>query len=131
MKKREPRERKPIDTKLLGWLTAHTLLVMLVFAVCVYGIGSVFLGKIVYFGYLILGIALLFVAVVLNGGFDNEPPTVDDIAGNLTKEQRQAVVDKIHKHRALAKKVLFFDFPFLLCLLLDTIYVLLPTGGLF
>ncbi len=131
MKKRENKERKPIDTKLLGRLVAETVAVMLIFSVCVYGVGSVLLGKIVYFSYLTIGVVLLILAVGLNGGFDTELPTPDQIVGNLTMQERVAFVEKIKKRKALAKKVMFFDFPFLLCLLLDTIYVMLPTGGPF
>lgn len=131
MKKRDNKERKPIDTKVLGYLLTETVAVMLLFSVCVYGIGSVLLGKIVYFSYLIIGIALLVVAVGLNGGFDTEVPHPDDITGNLSREERMAFVEKIRLRKEWAKKVLFFDFPFLLCLLLDTIYVMLPTGGPF
>ena len=131
MKKRDNKERKAPDTKLLGYLLIETVAVMLLFSVCVYGVGSVWLGKIVYFAYLILGVALLVAAVGLNGGFDTEVPSPDDITGNLSLSQREAFVEKIKVRKAWAKKVLFFDFPFLLCLLLDTIYVMLPTGGPF
>lgn len=131
MKKRDKKERKPIDTKLLGYLLTETLAVMLLFSVSVYGVGSVLLGKIVYFSYLIIGVVLLVLAVGLNGGFDAELPSPEDITGNLSLEERVAFVEKIKVRKAWAKKVLFFDFPFLLCLLLDTIYVMLPTGGPF
>ena len=131
MKNRENKEKKPFDTKMLAWLTAECLAVMLIFAVCVYGVGSIQFGKIVYFGYLIIGIALLIIAVGLNGGFDTSIPEPEDIVGNLTMEERIAFVEKIRRRKALAKKVLFLDFPFLCCLLLDTIYVYLPAGGFF
>lgn len=131
MKKRENKDKKPIDIKLLSWLFAESLVVMLIFSVCVYGVGSITFGKIVYFGYLIIGIALLLLAVWLNGGFDTSVPEPEDIVGNLTMQERIAFVEKIRRRKQLAKKVMFLDFPFLCCLLLDTIYVYLPAGGLF
>ena len=130
MKKRENKPRKQIDTKLLSYLLCESVVVMLLFSVSVYGIGSVLLGKIVYFSYLIVGLLLLVVAVGLNGGFDTEVPDPEDITGNLSLEERTLFVQKIRIRKQWAKKVLFFDFPFLLCLLLDTIYVMLPQGGL-
>ena len=114
---------------MLGYLLTETVAVMLLFSVSVYGIGSVLLGKIVYFSYLAIGLGLLVVAVGLNGGFDSELPTPDQIVGNLTMQERVAFVERIKKRKAWAKRVLFFAFPFLLCLLFDTVYVMLPAGG--
>jgi hypothetical protein len=125
LKQREPRNKKPIDAKLLSLLAAESFVVMLVFAVGVYGAGSMFVGKIVYFSYFALGLALLAVAIFLNGGLDSYQPTEEDIVGNLTKEQRSEIANKIRRRKAIAKKILFFDFPFLCCLLFDTVYVLL------
>lgn len=110
---------------MLGWLAVECIVVILTFLVGVYGVGSMFVGKIVYFSYFGIGVVLLLLAVWLNGGFDTYLPTEEDIVGNLTKEQRTALVQKIHRRKALAKKVIFIDFPFLCCLLLDTVYVML------
>ena len=125
MKQRESKEKKPIDTKLLSWLMIESFVVILGFLIGVHGAGSMFVGKIVYFSYFGIGIAFLLLAVWLNSGFDTYMPTEEDIVGNLTKEQRIALVTKIRRRKILAKKVLFFDFPFLCCLLIDTIYVML------
>ena len=119
-----------MDAKLLGYLVTECFAVMMLFAVCVYGVGSVQLGKIVYFSYLIIGLALLFLAVGLNGGFDTEVPTPEQIVGDLTMEARIKFVEKIRARKEKAKKVMFVAFPFLLCLLFDTIYLMLPTGGI-
>ena len=131
VKKRENKDKKPIDTKMLSWLLAECFAVMLLFAVCVYGVGSIAFGKIVYFGYLIIGVGLLMLSVWLNGGFDTSLPEPQDIVGNLSMQERIAFVEKIRRRKQWAKKVMFINFPFLLCLLLDTIYVYLPAGGLF
>ena len=119
MKKRENKDKKPIDIKLLSWLFAECIAVMLVFSVCVYGVGSIAFGKIVYFGYLIIGIVLLLVAVGLNGGFDTSVPEPQDIVGNLSMQERIEFVEKIRRRKLWAKRVMFVDFPFLCCLLLD------------
>jgi len=125
LKQTEKKDKKQIDPKLLGWLAVECIVVILTFLVGVYGVGSMFVGKIVYFSYFGIGVVLLLLAVWLNGGFDTYLPTEEDIVGNLTKEQRTALVQKIHRRKALAKKVIFIDFPFLCCLLLDTVYVML------
>ena len=125
MKQREPRDRKPIDTKLLSWLAIESFIVILGFLIGVHGAGSMFVGKIVYFSYFAVGLLLLVVAIWLNGGLDTYQPTEEDIVGNLTKEQRKVIVNKIRRRKAIAKKILFFDFPFLCCLLIDTIYVMI------
>ena len=131
MKKRENKEKNPIDTKLLGLLAVECAVVLLIFSVCMYGAGSIFWGKIVYFGYLIIGVVLLITAVGFNGGFDTKLPDAKDIVGNLSMEERVAFIEKLRRRKEIAKKLLFLDFPFLSCLLIDTIYVLLPTGGWF
>ena len=120
-----------IDTKLLLWLCVETLVVLIVFSVCMYGVGSIAMGKIVYFGYMIIGLLLLTAAVVFNGGFDSRVPHPEDIVGNLTLEQKREVVAGILRRKRIARVLVFVAFPFLCCLLLDTIYVMLPTGGLF
>ena len=125
MKQRVPREKKPIDSKLISFLAVESFVVMLAFLVGVHGAGSMFVGKIVYFSYFIVGLTLLAAAIFLNGGLDSYQPTEEDIVGNLTKEQRIEIVNKIRRRKAIAKKILFFDFPFLCCLLLDTVYILL------
>ena len=89
------------------------------------------MGKIVYFGYMIIGLLLLTAAVVFNGGFDSRVPHPEDIVGNLTLEQKREVVAGILRRKRIARVLVFVAFPFLCCLLLDTIYVMLPTGGLF
>jgi len=122
---------QPINKRLMAALILESFVVILVFAVCVYGVGNMAFGKFVYFGYLIVGVALLVLAVGLNGGFGTKLPEPEDIAGNLTMEERVAFIEKIRRRKELAKKVVFMDFPFLCCLLLDTLYVMLPTGGLF
>ncbi len=131
LKKGDNKDKKPINIKLLAWLATECLAVMLFFAVCMYGAGNMLLGKVVYFAYLIIGILLLIVAVGFNGGFDSHVPYPDEIVGNLTMAEREVFVEKIRRRKAWAKKILFIDFPFLCCLLLDTIYVFLPLGGLF
>ena len=125
MKQTDKKEKKPIDTRLLAFLALESIVVILAFLIGVHGVGSMFVGKILYFSYLAIAAALLLWAVWLNGGFDTYLPTEEDIVGNLNKEQRKALVEKIHRRKALAKKVIFLDFPFLCCLLIDTVYVML------
>lgn len=125
MKQTDKKDKKPIDTKLLSLLLLESIVVILAFLVGVHGAGSMFAGKIIYFSYIGIGVTLLLLAVWLNGGFDTYLPTEEDIVGNLNKEQRKALVEKIHRRKALAKKVIFLDFPFLCCLLIDTVYVML------
>ena len=125
MKQSNQPNKKPIDSKLLSLLLLESYVVILGFLVGVHGAGSMFVGKIVYFGYVGIGLTLLVLAIGLNGGLDTYQPTEEDIVGNLTKEQRVQLVQKIRRRKALAKKILFFDFPFLCCLLIDTIYIML------
>ena len=127
----EPKVKGTIDTKLLAWLCVESLVVLLVFSICMYGVGSIALGKVVYFGYMIVGLLLLTVAVAFNGGFDTRVPRPEDIVGNLTMEQKREIIEVILRRKQVARVLLFVDFPFLCCLLIDTIYVFLPSGGFF
>ena len=81
-----------MDLKLLGWLALESVAVILTFLVGVHGVGSMFIGKIVYFSYIGIGVTLLLFAVWLNGGFDTYLPTEEDIVGNLTKAERVKLV---------------------------------------
>ena len=128
---KEPKVKGTIDTKLLAWLCVESLVVLLVFSICMYGVGSIALGKVVYFGYMIVGLLLLTVAVAFNGGFDTRVPRPEDIVGNLTMEQKREIIEVILRRKQVARVLLFVDFPFLCCLLIDTIYVFLPSGGFF